>query len=98
MGKYLVVYSSQAIKDAKKIKDSNYHQKAQNIFEKLQENPFIPPFESLIGDLKEKYSKRINIQHRIIYEVLENIENEVDPHGTVYEGIVKILRMWTHYE
>lgn len=81
-------YSKQAVKDGKKIEQSNLKQSVMNLLEVLKVNPFQnpPPYEKLIGDLTGKYSRRINIQHRLVYEVFEE------------EKIVRVLRMWTHYE
>ncbi len=83
-----LVFTKQAQKDAKKLAASNLKQKAQSILDVLQADPFQnpPPYEKLVGDLAGAYSRRINIQHRLVYEVLED------------EYTVKILRMWTHYE
>lgn len=83
-----LVYTKQAQKDAKKLASSNLREKAQELLEILQENPWQnpPPYEKLIGDLEGAYSRRINIQHRLVYEVIES------------KNTVKILRMWTHYE
>ena len=83
-----VVFTNQAQKDAKKLSASGLKQKAEALINILRENPYQvpPPYEKLIGDLAGAYSRRINIQHRLIYQVL----NE--------EKIVKIVRMWTHYE
>ncbi len=83
-----VVFTKQAQKDAKKIASSDLKKKASVLIEILKTNPFQvpPPYEKLIGDLSGAYSRRINIQHRLVYQVL----NE--------EKIVKVLRMWTHYE
>ena len=83
-----LVYTKYATKDAKKISSTGLRSKAELILEILQKNPFQnpPPFEKLVGDLNGAYSRRINIQHRIVYQVLKT------------EKIVKILRMWTHYE
>lgn len=88
MGQYRVVYTKKAIKDAKKIKERNLQGRALELIDIIKENPFQnpPPYEKLVGDLKGAYSRRINIQHRLVYEVLEK------------EKTVKILRMWTHYE
>lgn len=88
MKKWTLVYSKQAQKDAKKLKSAGLKEKALTILEILETNPFekYPPFEKLVGDLSGSYSRRINIQHRIIYQIIED------------ENIVKILRMWTHYE
>ncbi|HIJ57011.1 MAG TPA: Txe/YoeB family addiction module toxin [Deltaproteobacteria bacterium] len=83
-----VVFTNQAQKDAKKLSASGLKEKAEALINILRENPYQvpPPYEKLIGDLAGAYSRRINIQHRLIYQVL----NE--------EKIVKIVRMWTHYE
>lgn len=85
---YQLVYTKQAQKDAKKLASSGLKPKAQELLKVLAENPFQtpPPFEALIGDLKGAYSRRINIQHRLVYQVLET------------EKVVKVLRLWTHYE
>ena len=85
---WTIKYSKQAVKDSKKIEQSNLKQSVINLLEILKVNPFLnpPPYEKLIGDLTGKYSRRINIQHRLVYEVFEE------------EKIVRILRMWTHYE
>ncbi|MFB2982423.1 Txe/YoeB family addiction module toxin [Microseira sp. BLCC-F43] len=83
-----LVYTKQAQKDAKKLAASNLRDKAQTLLDILTVNPFQnpPPYEKLVGDLEGAYSRRINIQHRLVYEVIES------------ENTVKILRMWTHYE
>ena len=83
-----LVFTRQAQKDAKKITHSGLKPQAERILEILKENPFKnpPPYEKLIGDLAGAYSRRINIQHRLVYEVLADIKT------------VKIIRMWTHYE
>jgi toxin YoeB len=83
-----LVYTKQAQKDAKKLGSSNLRDKAQTLLDIIQVNPFQnpPPYEQLVGDLAGAYSRRINIQHRLVYEVIES------------ENTVKILRMWTHYE
>lgn len=83
-----LVYTKQAQKDAKKLASSNLKEKAQMLLDILQDNPFQnpPPYEKLVGDLEGAYSRQINIQHRLVYEVIES------------ENTVKILRMWTHYE
>jgi len=85
---YKLLFSKQAQKDAKKLKSSNLKSKAEEVLKTLEEEPFreYPPYEKLIGDLTGAFSRRINIQHRIVYQVLED------------EKIVKVLRMWTHYE
>jgi len=83
-----VVFTKQAQKDANKISASGLKQKAATLINILRENPYQvpPPFEKLIGDLAGAYSRRINIQHLIVYQIM----NE--------EKIVKIIRMWTHYK
>lgn len=83
-----VVFTKQAQKDAKKLASSGLRPKAERLLALLREDPFRrpPPFEKLIGDLAGAYSRRINIQHRLVYEVLSE------------ERVVKVLRMWTHYE
>jgi len=83
-----LVYTKQAQKDAKKLASSNLRDKAQTLLDIIQINPFQnpPPYEKLVGDLAGAYSRRINIQHRLVYEVVES------------ENTIKILRMWTHYE
>ena len=87
MVNYRIVYAKQAQKDAKKISRSNLKEKALELIELLEEDPFKnpPEYEALVGDLSGAYSRRINIQHRLVYEVYEE------------EKVVKILRMWTHY-
>lgn len=83
-----LVYTKQAQKDAKKLASGHLQDKAQALLKIIQTNPFQdpPPYEKLIGDLEGAYSRRINIQHRLVYEVIES------------SNTVKILRMWTHYE
>ncbi|WP_028571613.1 Txe/YoeB family addiction module toxin [Desulfonatronum lacustre] len=83
-----LVYTKQAQKDAKKLASSGLKPKAQALLALIAEDPYRkpPPFEKLIGDLAGAYSRRINIQHRLVYQVLEN------------ERAVKVLRLWSHYE
>jgi len=83
-----LVYTKQAQKDAKKLVSSGLKKKAQELLQIIEQNPYQnpPPYEKLVGDLSGAYSRRINIQHRIVYQVLET------------EQIVKVLRLWTHYE
>lgn len=83
-----IVYTKQAQKDAKKLSASGLRPKAEELLDILAVDPFQtpPPFEKLVGDLARAYSRRINIQHRLVYEV-----NEA-------ERVVKVIRMWTHYE
>ena len=83
-----VVFTKQAQKDAKKLASAGLKPQAQKLLEIIRENPFQnpPPYEKLIGDLVGAYSRRINIQHRLVYQVYQQ------------ERILKILRLWTHYE
>jgi len=83
-----IVFAKQALKDAKKLAASGLKPKAQELLEILATNPLQnpPPYEKLVGDLVGAYSRRINIQHRMVYEVFTE------------EGVVRVLRMWTHYE
>jgi toxin YoeB len=83
-----LVFTKQALKDAKKIKTSGLKSKVEELFNVLQNDPFQNPprFEKLVGDLTGAYSRRINIHHRLVYQVLDETKT------------VKIIRMWTHYE
>lgn len=83
-----LVYTKQAQKDAKKLASSGLKSKAKYLLEVIEENPFQnpPPLERLVGDLSGAISRRINIQHRIVYQVYEE------------QKVIKVLRMWTHYE
>ena len=85
---WTVVYSKQALKDAKKLKSAGLRSKAEELHAVLQGDPFQnpPPFEKLIGDLAGAYSRRINIHNRLVYEVFSK------------QKTVRVLRMWTHYE
>ncbi len=82
-----IVYAKQALKDAKKLSANGLKLKAQELLVVLENNPFQnpPPYEKLVGDLVGAYSRRINIQHRLVYEI------------HAQENIVRVLRMWTHY-
>lgn len=83
-----LVYTKQAQKDARKLASGGLKPKAQELLDMLAEDPFRkpPPFEKLVGDLSGAYSRRINIQHRLVYQVLEE------------DRVVKVLRMWSHYK
>jgi Txe/YoeB family toxin of toxin-antitoxin system len=83
-----LVFTKQAQKDAKRIAHSGLKPQAERLLEIIKDNPFKnpPPYEKLVGDLSGAYSRRINIQHRLVYQVIENIKT------------VKVIRMWTHYE
>lgn len=88
MVKWKIVFTRQAQKDARKIAASGLREKAEKLLSLLSEDPFKSPpsYEKLVGDLSGAYSRRINIQHRLVYQVLEDLIT------------VKIIRMWTHYE
>lgn len=83
-----IVFAKHAHKDAQKLAASGLKSKAQALLAVIQQNPFQnpPPYEKLVGDLSGAYSRRINIQHRLVYEVIAE------------QHIIKVLRMWTHYE
>lgn len=85
---YELVYARQAKRDAKKLKGTPLAAKAKELLGIIREDPFAdpPPYEALVGDLRGAYSRRLNIQHRLVYQVYED------------ERIVKVLRFWTHYE
>ena len=85
---YKIVYTKRAVNDIKNLKSAKLDKKAKALIELVRENPFQTPpqYEKLLGDLKGAYSRRINIKHRFVYEVLEN------------EKTIKILSMWSHYE
>ena len=85
---YKVVYRKQAVKDIPKIKSIGLADKTKNLIDIIRENPYKnpPPYEKLVGDLQGAYSRRINIQHRLVYQVLEE------------EKTVKIISIWSHYE
>jgi toxin YoeB len=86
--KWRLVYTKTAQKDARNLAAAGLKDKAQSLLRVLEENPYQtpPPFEKLVGDLSGAYSRRINIQHRLVYQVLDA------------ERVVKVLRMWSHYE
>jgi len=86
--KWRLVYTKQAQKDAKKLSAAGLRPKAKKLLDLLAEDPFKTPprFEKLLGDMTGAYSRRINIQHRLVYQVIED------------KKVVKIIRMWTHYE
>lgn len=83
-----VVFTKQAQKDAKKLFSAGLRSKAEHLLDTLRENPYQtpPPYEKLLGDLSGAYSRRINIQHRLVYQVLDD------------KKVVKVIRLWTHYE
>ena len=85
---YKIVYTKDSIKDIEKLKGANLNKKVLALIEIIKNNPFQtpPPYEKLVGDLQGLYSRRINIKHRLVYQILENVQT------------VKIVSMWTHYE
>lgn len=88
MVEWKLLYTKQALKDAKKISNARLKKKTQTLLKILSKNPYQTPprYEKLAGDLTGAYSRRINIQHRLVYQILDEIKS------------VKIIRMWTHYE
>ena len=86
--KWALVYTKQAQKDAKKLAASGLKSKAQEMLDIIKKNPYQnpPPYEKLVGDLSGAYSRRINIQQRLVYQVYEE------------ERVIKVIRLWTHYE
>ena len=86
--KWTLVYTRQARKDAKQLAAAGLKEKAIELLKLLERNPFEtpPPYEKLLGDLSGAYSRRINIQHRLVYQVIEE------------DNVVKVIRMWSHYE
>lgn len=85
---YKIEYHKKALKDISKLKQSKLESKAKQLVELIKENPYQnpPPYEKLLGDLNELYSRRINIQHRLVYKVIED------------KNLVRILSLWSHYE
>lgn len=94
---YKIVFTKQALKDLDKLKNANISNKAKLLVDVLRENPYQSPprYERLVGKLDGILSRRINIQHRLIYQVYDEQFKEG---GVDYQGIVKIIRMWTHYD
>lgn len=88
MSNWRLYYTKQAIKDSKKLSKSNLRNNAQKLLDLISDNPFNspPPYEKLTGDLSKCYSRRINVQHRLVYMIYEK------------EKAIKVIRMWTHYE
>jgi len=86
--KWGLVYTKQAQKDSKKLRSAGLKTKAEDLLRILEENPYQnpPPYEKLVGDLAGAYSRRINIQHRLVYQIFDDLK------------VVKVIRMWTHYE
>lgn len=85
---YKIIFSKSATKNIPKLKSAKLSEKTKNLIEIIRENPFQnpPPYEKLVGNMANLYSRRINVQHRLVYEVFEN------------EKIIKIVSVWSHYE
>ncbi|MEG0339495.1 MAG: Txe/YoeB family addiction module toxin [Oscillospiraceae bacterium] len=85
---YKIVFTKTAVKDIEKLKAARLNEKAKRLLDIIRQDPYTnpPPCEKLLGDLKGAYSRRLNLQHRLIYEVFEE------------DKTIKIIRMWTHYE
>lgn len=85
---YKIVYTKTALKDIPKLKSAHLDETAKNLIEVIRNNPFQvpPPYEKLVGDMTGAYSRRINIKHRLVYQVYENVKT------------VKIISLWSHYE
>lgn len=94
---YLIRFSKQAEKDKKLLKSAGLDKKAKQLLDIIREDPFRnpPPVEALVGNLSGFYSRRINIQHRLVYSVTSEATEYL---GVKYDGTVRVARMWTHYE
>lgn len=94
---YIIRFSKRADKDKKLLKGAGLVLKAKTLLDMIAENPFQnpPPYEGLVGNLNGYYSRRINIQHRLVYQVY-NEPAVID--GIAYEGTIKVIRMWSHYD
>ncbi len=94
---YLIRFTKQAAKDAKRLKSAGLDGKAKALIDVVREDPFKSPpaYKPLVGNLSGLYSRRISLQHRLVYQVHTQ---PIDEDGASYEGVVKIVRMWTHYE
>ncbi|MBQ9021983.1 MAG: Txe/YoeB family addiction module toxin [Eggerthellaceae bacterium] len=94
---YKVVFTKHAAKDAKKLKSAGLDAKAKILLDVVREDPFQSPptYKTLVGNLSGLYSRRINLQHRFVYQVIAEPTTE---EGTRFDGIVKVVSMWSHYE
>jgi len=94
---FRILYEKQAVKDIQNLKSAKLDEKAKELIEIVRKDPFQnpPPYETLVGNLAGLFSRRLNIQHRFVYQVYSEkvVEND-----TEYEGTVKIIRMWSHYD
>lgn len=94
---YIIRFGKQADKDRKLLKGAGLDSKAKNLLNIIAQNPFQnpPPYEGLVGNLNGFYSRRINIQHRLVYQVYNEL---VVVDGVEYEGTIRVVRMWSHYD
>lgn len=94
---YIIRFSKQADKDKKLLKEAGLDLKAKHLLDIIVDSPFQnpPPYEGLVGNLSGYYSRRINIQHRLVYQVYDE---PVIINGVEYQGTIKVVRMWTHYD
>lgn len=94
---YKIVYDRQAVKDIKNLKSAGLDGKAKALMNIIREDPFQNPprYEALVGNLSGLFSRRVNIQHRIVYQVYQQ---HITEDGVEFDGIIKIIRMWTRYE
>lgn len=94
---YTVFFTKQAVKDLQKLKNAGISEKAKELVNIIRDNPYQNPprYEKLVGNLEGVLSRRINYQHRLVYKVYE--EN-IEQNGIEYQGTIKIIRMWTHYD
>ena len=97
---YKLKYDRQSKKDAELLEQAGLKKNAVELLEILKNNPYQKPprFEKLQGDFRGSFSRRINKKHRLIYDILPNAEGLKDENGIPYQGIVKVIRMWSHYE
>ena len=97
---YYIEFSKRADKDKRLLKQAGLEEKTKELLNIIREDPFRTPpaYEKLVGDLSGNYSRRINIQHRLVYKVYDNTLKLKDDKGRLYDGLVQIKRMWTHYE
>jgi len=96
---YSIILTHQAVKDVRKLEQAGLKPKAVDLLRMIRKNPFQnPPFFEKLEGYEDTYSRRINIQHRLVYHILPNENGEKDASGIPYQGKIKIIRMWTHYE
>ena len=97
---YIVKFSKRAEKDMELLKKAGLERKAKGLLNIIRVNPLQTPpsVEKLLWDLRGCFSRRINAKHRLVYEILDNTENFLAPDGSPYDGVVRVVQMWTHYE